>query len=52
MSGKRCSLDVATISQGETRFFSVLTLAWGMSDIHLIVLNFKLVNPIIPYILC
>ncbi|XP_058196466.1 sphingosine kinase 1-like [Rhododendron vialii] len=28
--GKRCSLDVATISQGETRFFSVLTLAWGL----------------------
>lgn len=28
--GHRQSLDVATILQGETRFFSVLMLAWGL----------------------
>ncbi|XP_017978728.1 PREDICTED: sphingosine kinase 1 isoform X1 [Theobroma cacao] len=28
--GHKCSLDVATILQGETRFFSVLMLAWGL----------------------
>ncbi|XP_059623404.1 sphingosine kinase 2 isoform X4 [Cornus florida] len=28
--GHRRSLDVATILQGETRFFSVLMLAWGL----------------------
>ncbi|XP_022715980.1 sphingosine kinase 2 isoform X2 [Durio zibethinus] len=28
--GHKCSLDVATISQGKTRFFSVLMLAWGL----------------------
>ncbi|XP_047938715.1 sphingosine kinase 1-like isoform X2 [Salvia hispanica] len=28
--GHKCSLDIATISQGETRFFSMLMLAWGL----------------------
>lgn len=28
--GHKTSLDVATISQGKTRFFSVLMLAWGL----------------------
>ncbi|KAB1221898.1 Sphingosine kinase 1 [Morella rubra] len=28
--GHKCSLDVATIVQGETKFFSVLMLAWGL----------------------
>lgn len=28
--GHKCSLDVATILQGETKFFSVLMLAWGL----------------------
>ncbi|KAL5579324.1 hypothetical protein UlMin_011766 [Ulmus minor] len=28
--GNKCSLDVATILQGETKFFSVLMLAWGL----------------------
>ncbi|KAF3451560.1 hypothetical protein FNV43_RR07655 [Rhamnella rubrinervis] len=28
--GRKRSLDVATISQGETKFFSVLMLAWGL----------------------
>ncbi|CAJ1936342.1 unnamed protein product [Sphenostylis stenocarpa] len=28
--GHKRSLDVATITQGETRFFSVLMLAWGL----------------------
>ncbi|XP_047166133.1 sphingosine kinase 1-like isoform X1 [Vigna umbellata] len=28
--GHKQSLDVATITQGETRFFSVLMLAWGL----------------------
>ncbi|KAA8515338.1 hypothetical protein F0562_018432 [Nyssa sinensis] len=28
--GHKCSLDVATILQGKTRFFSVLMLAWGL----------------------
>ncbi|KAL8467923.1 hypothetical protein ACS0TY_031245 [Phlomoides rotata] len=28
--GHKRSLDVATISQGETRFFSLLMLAWGL----------------------
>ncbi|KAL2932047.1 Sphingosine kinase 1 [Bienertia sinuspersici] len=28
--GHRTSLDVATISQGKTRFYSVLMLAWGL----------------------
>ncbi|KAL6990981.1 Sphingosine kinase 1 [Sarracenia purpurea var. burkii] len=28
--GNKCSLDVATILQGETMFFSVLMLAWGL----------------------
>ncbi|XP_021895121.1 sphingosine kinase 2-like, partial [Carica papaya] len=28
--GHKCSLDVATILQGKTRFFSILMLAWGL----------------------
>lgn len=28
--GHKCALDVATISQGKTKFFSVLMLAWGL----------------------
>uniref|UniRef100_A0A6N2KFS5 sphingosine kinase n=1 Tax=Salix viminalis TaxID=40686 RepID=A0A6N2KFS5_SALVM len=28
--GHKCSLDVATILQGDTKFFSVLMLAWGL----------------------
>ncbi|KAI3937099.1 hypothetical protein MKX01_015314 [Papaver californicum] len=28
--GHKCSLDVATVLQGKTRFFSVLMLAWGL----------------------
>ncbi|XP_010268830.2 PREDICTED: sphingosine kinase 1-like isoform X2 [Nelumbo nucifera] len=28
--GHKCSLDVITILQGETKFFSVLMLAWGL----------------------
>ncbi|XP_020541313.1 sphingosine kinase 1 isoform X2 [Jatropha curcas] len=28
--GHKCSLDVATILQGETKFFSVLMLSWGL----------------------
>ncbi|KAL3519654.1 hypothetical protein ACH5RR_017803 [Cinchona calisaya] len=28
--GHKCSLDVATMSQGDTKFFSVLMLAWGL----------------------
>ncbi|GMP74839.1 hypothetical protein CsSME_00032122 [Camellia sinensis var. sinensis] len=28
--GHKCSLDVATILQGQTTFFSVLMLAWGL----------------------
>ncbi|CAI0407245.1 unnamed protein product [Linum tenue] len=28
--GHRCSLDVATILQGETKYYSVLMLAWGI----------------------
>ncbi|XP_062161641.1 sphingosine kinase 2 isoform X2 [Alnus glutinosa] len=28
--GHKCSLDIATIMQGETKFFSVLMLAWGL----------------------
>ncbi|XP_021726347.1 sphingosine kinase 1-like isoform X1 [Chenopodium quinoa] len=28
--GHKTSLDIATISQGKTRFFSVLMLAWGL----------------------
>ncbi|CAK7350699.1 unnamed protein product [Dovyalis caffra] len=28
--GHKCSLDVATILQGETKFFSVLMFAWGL----------------------
>ncbi|KAJ8761584.1 hypothetical protein K2173_004360 [Erythroxylum novogranatense] len=28
--GHKCSLDVATITQGGTKFFSVLMLAWGL----------------------
>lgn len=28
--GHKCSVDVATIVQGEAKFFSVLMLAWGM----------------------
>lgn len=30
LAGHTRSLDVATISQGNTKFFSVLMLAWGM----------------------
>ncbi|KAK9681792.1 hypothetical protein RND81_10G028200 [Saponaria officinalis] len=30
LRGHRRSLDVATVSQGNTRFFSVLMLAWGL----------------------
>lgn len=30
LAGHKRSLDIATISQGETRFFSMLMLAWGM----------------------
>ncbi|XP_061367679.1 sphingosine kinase 1-like [Gastrolobium bilobum] len=34
--GHKRSLDVATIMQGETRFFSILMLAWGlMADIDI-----------------
>ncbi|GJZ55681.1 putative reverse transcriptase domain-containing protein, partial [Tanacetum coccineum] len=34
--GHKCSFDVATIRQGETVFFSVLMLAWGLiSDIDI-----------------
>ncbi|CAI0468390.1 unnamed protein product [Linum tenue] len=28
--GHRCSLDVATVLQGETKYYSVLMLAWGL----------------------
>ncbi|KAK6149852.1 hypothetical protein DH2020_017377 [Rehmannia glutinosa] len=28
--GHKCSLDVATLSQGDIRFFSMLMLAWGL----------------------
>ncbi|XP_010278379.1 PREDICTED: sphingosine kinase 2-like isoform X2 [Nelumbo nucifera] len=28
--GHKCSLDVVTVSQGQTRFFSILMLAWGL----------------------
>lgn len=30
LAGRTRSLDVATIKQGSTKFFSVLMLAWGM----------------------
>ncbi|KAG8385621.1 hypothetical protein BUALT_Bualt03G0064100 [Buddleja alternifolia] len=30
IQGHKRSLDVATVSQGETRFFSMLMLAWGL----------------------
>jgi len=30
LSGHKRSVDVATIAQGNTKFFSVLMLAWGM----------------------
>lgn len=33
LTGHKRSLDVATIMQGETKFFSVLMLAWGMTKI-------------------
>lgn len=29
MIGKKRALDVASVIQGETRFFSVLMLVWG-----------------------
>lgn len=29
LAGHKCSLDVATMLQGGTKFFSVLMLAWG-----------------------
>ncbi|PIN10829.1 Sphingosine kinase, involved in sphingolipid metabolism [Handroanthus impetiginosus] len=28
--GHKCSLDIATITQGDTKFFSMLMLAWGL----------------------
>lgn len=31
-AGHKQSLDVATISQGQSRFFSVLMLAWGITS--------------------
>ncbi|GFQ01821.1 sphingosine kinase 1 [Phtheirospermum japonicum] len=28
--GNKCALDIATLSQGDTKFFSLLMLAWGL----------------------
>lgn len=39
-AGHKCSLDVATILQGETKFYIVLMLAWGMQIIHLLLFDF------------
>ncbi|KAG6714650.1 hypothetical protein I3842_05G212600 [Carya illinoinensis] len=36
--GHKCSVDVATIVQGEAKFFSVLMLAWGMRKYHYLML--------------
>lgn len=33
LTGHKRSLDVSTIWQGKTKFFSVLMLAWGMSKV-------------------
>lgn len=35
-AGHKRSLDVATIRQGKTRFFSVLMLAWGNIYSHML----------------
>lgn len=42
-TGHKRSLDVATILQGETRFYSVLMLAWGKKHIifYALLLNFS-----------
>ena len=44
--GHRRSLDVATISQGTTKFFSVLMLAWGTQVTREMYLDMKLVPEI------
>lgn len=41
LSGHKRSLDVATITQGETRFFSVLMLAWGNYILTYHILDFE-----------
>jgi hypothetical protein len=34
LTGHKRQLDVATITQGETKFFSILMLAWGNYSRH------------------